>query len=251
MSTDSRTVHLEERAYLAFSQMREQRGLGVSQAIELLLSSATQLPLARIGVGGRVKNIDPLKLSNLIRSWIGTQEALAEHVGVTQKAISDWAVCRTLPRSESFNALLELFGIDEGELLCDPSAQTWTMEIPLSIHSLNRQSTNKGAARFVYGRQKRDFIMCLASDAIRRWGKKPQHEEKFAMVKLTRLIGTRGRLMDYDNLVGGAKPVLDALKVLGMVKDDSPKWIKVDYQQKKYNKHATRIEITYGDAQEA
>jgi len=251
MSTDSRTLHLEESAYVAFTKMRMERGLGVSQAVELLLSSTSRMPLARIGVGGRVKNIDPVKLSTLIRSWIGTQEALAEHVGVTQKAISDWAVCRTLPRSESFKALVELFGIEESELLMDHANTTWKMEIPVSIQSLNRQSTNKGAARFVYGRMKRDFTMCLASDAVRQWGHKPQHGNRIANVKLTRLIGTRGRLMDYDNLVGGAKPLVDALKALGMVRDDSPSWIKVDYQQTKHNKHATRVEITYGDPKEA
>lgn len=43
-----------------------------------------------------------------------------------------------------------------------------------------------------------------------------------------------GRLLDEDNLVGGCKRILDALKPgrgLGLIKDDSKEWVKAYYYQ--------------------
>jgi hypothetical protein len=41
----------------------------------------------------------------------------------------------------------------------------------------------------------------------------------------------RQRLIDYANLVGGAKPIPDILIRLGYLKDDSPRWFACDYFQ--------------------
>lgn len=42
----------------------------------------------------------------------------------------------------------------------------------------------------------------------------------------------RTKLLDHDNLVGGAKPLIDALVHLKLIYDDSPEWVEVDYKQK-------------------
>jgi hypothetical protein len=39
------------------------------------------------------------------------------------------------------------------------------------------------------------------------------------------------RTLDFGNLVGGCKPLLDALKRAGLIVDDSPEWIKDGYTQ--------------------
>jgi hypothetical protein len=46
-----------------------------------------------------------------------------------------------------------------------------------------------------------------------------------------RLTSYRMRLVDYANLVGGAKPIPDCLIRLGWLKDDSPRWFHCDYHQ--------------------
>jgi Holliday junction resolvase RusA-like endonuclease len=46
-----------------------------------------------------------------------------------------------------------------------------------------------------------------------------------------KIISNRKRKLDADNLVGGCKPVLDALKRLGVIVDDSPKWLDTLYEQ--------------------
>lgn len=41
----------------------------------------------------------------------------------------------------------------------------------------------------------------------------------------------RERLLDEDNLSGGCKGLLDAMKRLGMIVNDDPKHVKVSYSQ--------------------
>ncbi len=46
------------------------------------------------------------------------------------------------------------------------------------------------------------------------------------------IVSYRKRKLDYDNLVGGGKPMLDALRKLKFIWDDSPEWLEIDYIQK-------------------
>jgi Holliday junction resolvase RusA-like endonuclease len=54
----------------------------------------------------------------------------------------------------------------------------------------------------------------------------------------------RKRLLDLDNLVGGAKPLIDALCDMGLIVDDSPDWLDLEVKQKQQSigEH-TSIEI--------
>ena len=55
----------------------------------------------------------------------------------------------------------------------------------------------------------------------------------------------RTRLVDYANLVGGAKPIPDALIRLGWLKDDSPRWFHCDYFQFQVPKAEERTELEF------
>ncbi len=55
----------------------------------------------------------------------------------------------------------------------------------------------------------------------------------------------RTRLMDYANLVGGAKPIPDALIRLGHLKDDSPRWFHCEYFQFQVPKNDERTELEF------
>ena len=57
-----------------------------------------------------------------------------------------------------------------------------------------------------------------------------------------------GRLRDCDNIHGGAsKVVLDAMKTAGIIKDDSPKYVRNTYPWFAFNQADPRIEITIAD----
>ena len=68
---------------------------------------------------------------------------------------------------------------------------------------------------------------------------------KLEIKKKRRLKITRfsTRLLDYGNLVGGCKPLLDAMKLSGLIADDSPKWIEDEYFQEKCQRGFERTEI--------
>ncbi len=55
----------------------------------------------------------------------------------------------------------------------------------------------------------------------------------------------RLRLLDYANLVGGAKPIPDCLIRLGYLKDDSPQWFRCSYEQFQVAKADERTEIEF------
>ena len=55
----------------------------------------------------------------------------------------------------------------------------------------------------------------------------------------------RQRLLDYANLVGGAKAIPDCLIRLGYLKDDNPKWMQASYEQFQVPKSEERTEIEF------
>ncbi len=70
---------------------------------------------------------------------------------------------------------------------------------------------------------------------------RPPPEEPVRMI----LRSYRTRLVDYANLVGGAKPIPDILIRLGYLRDDSPRWFFCDYHQFLVAKSAERTELEF------
>ena len=55
----------------------------------------------------------------------------------------------------------------------------------------------------------------------------------------------RGRLVDYANLVGGAKMIPDILTRLGYIRDDSPRWFYCEYVQFQVAAAEQRTELEF------
>lgn len=55
----------------------------------------------------------------------------------------------------------------------------------------------------------------------------------------------RNGFYDQDNLDGGFKPVLDVLKDLGWIYDDTKNWVEVRYNQRVVGEHGIREESTF------
>ena len=53
----------------------------------------------------------------------------------------------------------------------------------------------------------------------------------------------RKRLLDKDNLVGGCKQIIDVLKDLGLIYDDSPKYLDLKVEQNLCGKDNKYTEI--------
>jgi len=75
-------------------------------------------------------------------------------------------------------------------------------------------------------------------------GKKPRHAP--ALLNIT---SYRCKLLDDDNLRGGAKALIDCLKELELISGDDPSAINLSVGQKKVNhrwQEKTLVEIEYG-----
>lgn len=49
--------------------------------------------------------------------------------------------------------------------------------------------------------------------------------------------------LDRDNLLGGCKPVIDAIKACGVIGDDSPKWLDLEVTQQRSPDLRTHITL--------
>ena len=97
--------------------------------------------------------------------------------------------------------------------------------VRLKLKSLNDLKGRHWARRH---QEKNDAAWALKEAGARRTTP-PEHRQ---LVTLTRVLGPRERVWDFENLTGGtAKAIFDALTDLGYWRDDSPRWIDRAYEQ--------------------
>lgn len=112
----------------------------------------------------------------------------------------------------------------------DPDAEvlrSWSFTVPIEPTSQNRIGHNAGWARHDYRRLRQTWekAMMVANFVPRASGPR--------RVILTRLMGYRKRAYDHANLVGGCKPVVDAMVRAGLLVDDSPRHLHAYYRQER------------------
>jgi len=109
------------------------------------------------------------------------------------------------------------------------------MVLPLKVESLNKVGPYRHWR--IYYDYKKKWI-----DAI---GFTLQHiEEPEQVRRKIRITSHRKRLLDSDNLIGGCKPIVDAIKKRGYIVDDSPQWVNIRYEQKMSDTESTTILIS-------
>lgn len=74
-----------------------------------------------------------------------------------------------------------------------------------------------------YHKEKSAWAMLIAAGL-------PQRKPPTSPVHI-RIASYRNRLLDFANLVGGCKPIIDQLKHRGYIRDDSVRWFRCDYSQ--------------------
>jgi hypothetical protein len=73
------------------------------------------------------------------------------------------------------------------------------------------------------------------------------HEQAGYVRHRVRVVSRRVRLCDPDNLVGGVKHLLDALRLAEVIPEDNPNAISLEVSQEKvssYGKEETWVEVT-------
>jgi len=109
--------------------------------------------------------------------------------------------------------------------------------IPKKVESLNKFIFGAGSRIIVSSRTKRFTINRAYTKYRNSWYNNifaliqtpDQKCQSKAIVEIT--FYKKGQKYDFENFVGGCKPILDALTKLGWIVDDNDKWIEVKYAQ--------------------
>lgn len=146
---------------------------------------------------------------------------------------------------------------------------TWVLNIALRVPSANdrhcngRDRVSRALYRKLRDRWARELRIEASIVNAQRAGSRKRR------IVLTRIMAPRQRPYDFDDLVGGCKPILDAMKPerpprvatiksgphkgkprvfpgvtgAGLIVDDSPKWVVVEYRQERGPREGCRIEL--------
>lgn len=105
----------------------------------------------------------------------------------------------------------------------------WSADLvlPLAWPSQNELGANtRSGAGFKYRKIRAKFEGCL-----RKFMKQVPKATGFRRAHLVRAWGPRCRAFDYGNLVGGGKPLIDAMVSLHYLLDDRPSLFQASYHQ--------------------
>ena len=112
-----------------------------------------------------------------------------------------------------------------------PPAETfWEMVLELEPPSQNKVASNKGAGRHQYReiRNRYELMFKLQRNRL----KIPRAKGR-RRVFIKRLYSGRGQERDHGNIIGGCKPLLDAMTLAGLLVDDKREFVEDHYSQEK------------------
>lgn len=118
---------------------------------------------------------------------------------------------------------------------------TTTITLPFASKSLNAFNKLHWSER----NKERERYQTLIWALLRQQsGNIPKHTGHVSIA----IVRHAPRTLDYDNLVGGLKPVIDAIKQLGIIADDTPAVVPHrDYRQMKVPGSQSKTVITISD----
>jgi hypothetical protein len=119
-------------------------------------------------------------------------------------------------------------------------AASWAFTIDRKPPSLNNHVINVGVTRFAYGRERDAWMWEFR--AVRLLQRIPKAVLR-RRVTLTRIYAGREREWDRDNFSGGAKPVVDAMVLEGLIEDDSSASAEIYYAQERGARAGLRVNI--------
>lgn len=106
-----------------------------------------------------------------------------------------------------------------------------TIRINRRLPSQNLWNNKRGIVGSLVYKKERDAWYSEIMAALSKLG--PMRKDRPGHKVYARIVSYRSVLLDYGNLVGGAKPIPDCLRDLGWIKDDSPAWFECEYVQHK------------------
>lgn len=117
----------------------------------------------------------------------------------------------------------------------------WEFVLDKRIESANNRTVNAGASRWRYAKQRDDWgwLVKIAALSITRSGLIMARSSVKRRVTITRRYAGRCRLLDKDNL--GVKPLVDALVLEGIARDDDAVHLELHVLQVKSERNETHV----------
>ena len=78
---------------------------------------------------------------------------------------------------------------------------------------------------------RREYWLLVTCEARRILGVQKHRPVAHRRIRIVRMQPFESRTLDHDNLVGGCKPLVDALVDAGLIAGDSPEWVTIEYAQ--------------------
>jgi hypothetical protein len=82
----------------------------------------------------------------------------------------------------------------------------------------------------------------LAALSETPWELRPKDETPRQQARVTVFWGKGQRMFDDDNLAAGLKPLIDGMRDIGLIRNDSPRWFRLEARQDR-DPERPRVEI--------
>lgn len=125
----------------------------------------------------------------------------------------------------------------------DPDAVVigrWAFTLDKRLSSANLRTVNAGPARWRYAKERDAWQWLVKAGRL-------EHRIPAAVAKrrvtIERVRAGRCQEMDRDNLVAGAKPLVDAIAREGLLVSDKPEWLELHVMQRRGDSNVTIVTI--------
>lgn len=127
----------------------------------------------------------------------------------------------------------------------DPEAAVsarWTLALDKRLTSANLHTVNVGASRWRYAKERDAWQWLVKAERVNQ-RVVPATSASKRRVTIERVYAGRCQEMDRDNLVGGCKPLVDALVRERVVYDDKAAWLELHVTQRRGGSNETIVTV--------
>lgn len=107
----------------------------------------------------------------------------------------------------------------------------WEFTLPIDLLSPNQAAKGRGTTPGMRWRYTRHRDTAVNAVNVMRMALRIPLAPGKRLVRITRILGPRQRAFDWDNCAASCKALIDALKLVGLIRDDNDRWLEISVEQ--------------------